>query len=188
MKNFVYIVVMGAVFFFGWMASEPEETPQPNQSTLVQIDRSKPVTEMYAELMNEESKAQYDKMHAQLQEYEQKKEERHNRWMLVVYVCGVIAVLPTLYMLLQFVSGKLDLHTGADVARVFGVCIGAGILLFAVNLSALYLMFYAERSIQVMALAAILFGGGAALWIASLKTKKKEQEMAETKNENKQLV
>ena len=173
MKNILYIVVMAAVFFFGSMMMEPEEKPQPNQSALEHVERSTPVTEMYAELMNEESKAQYDKMHAQLEEYEQKRDERHNRLMLMVWICAAIATIPTLSLFGQFLLGKLELKTAKDVLHVFGVSIGLGIVLFAINLTAVYLMFYAERSVQMMALAVILFGGGAALWIASFKTKRK---------------
>lgn len=180
MKNIIYIVVMGAVFLFGWMALEPEEKPQPNHSAAEQLIGREDISEMYEELMNEESKAQYDKMHAQLEEYEHKSEERHNRWMLMVYLCGAIAAMPTLYMLGQLLLGKLGLKSAKDVLYVFGVNIGLGIVLFVINLTAVYLMFYAERNIKTMALTVILFGGGAALWMASARTKKKEQETTET--------
>lgn len=173
MKNVLYTIVLGLVFFLGAMYLEPEEEPKLNQPAPALIDGSRSIPEMYEELMNEESKAQYDKMHAQMEEYQQKKEERHNRWMLMVYICAAIAVIPTINMLGQFVLGKLELKSAKDVLYVFSVCIGLGVVLFAINLGAVYLMFYAERSIQTMALAAILFGGGAALWIASFRTKKK---------------
>ena len=130
-------------------------------------------SERYEQLLDEETRQKWNKMNSQMEEYQQKKEERHNRWMLMVYICAAIAVIPTINMLGQFVLGKLELKSAKDVLYIFSVCIGLGILLFAINLGAVYLMFYAERSIQVMALAAILFGGGAALWIASFRTKKK---------------
>ena len=94
--------------------------------------------------------------------------------MLMVWICAAIATMPTLYMFSQFVQGKLELKSAKDVLYIFSVCIGSGIALFAINLAGTYLMFYAERSIQMMALAAILFGGGAALWIASFRTKRKQ--------------
>lgn len=175
MKNIFYIIVLAAVFFFGSMMMEPEEKPQPNHSMIEEYVGNEDISKMYEELMNEESKAQYDKMLAQMEEYEQKREEHHNRWMLMVYICAAIAAMPTLYMLWQLILGKLELHSAKDVLCVFGVSIGSGIVLFAINLAAVYLMFYAERSVQAMALAVILFGGGAALWIASLRTKKKNQ-------------
>ncbi len=173
MKNVLYTIVLGLVFFLGAMYLEPEDEPSPNKPTSSLVDGSRSIPEMYEELMNEESKAQFDKMHAQMEEFQQKKEERHNRWMLMVYICAAIAFIPTINMLGQFVLGKLELKSAKDVLYVFSVCIGLGVVLFAINLGAVYLMFYAERSIQVMALAAILFGGGAALWIASFRTKKK---------------
>lgn len=173
MKNVLYTIVLGLVFFLGAMYLEPEDEPSPNKPTSSLVDGSRSIPEMYEELMNEESKAQFDKMHAQMEEFQQKKEERHNRWMLMVYICAAIAFIPTINMLGQFVLGKLELKSAKDVLYVFSVCIGLGVVLFAINLGAVYLMFYAERSIQAMALAAILFGGGAALWIASFRTKKK---------------
>ena len=185
MKNFVYIVVMGAVFFLGSIYLEPEEKPQPNHSAIEQYIGREDISEMYEELMNEESKAQFDKMHAQLEEYEQKSEERHNRLMLMVYVCAAIAAMPTLYLFWQLILGKLDLKTAIDVLRVFGISIGLGIVLFVINVTGVYLMFYAERDVKNIALTILLFGGGAALWIASVRTKKKEQEMPETKNDEK---
>lgn len=155
------------------MYLQPEDEREPNRSTLGLVDRNKPINEMYSELMNEELKAQYDKMQAQLEEYEQKREESHNRWMLVVWICAAIAAMPTFYMLVQWLRGKLDLKTAKDVLYVFGVCIGMGVVLFAIHLTAFYLMFYAERSVQTMALALVLFGGGATLWIATLRASKK---------------
>lgn len=133
-------------------------------------------SERYEQLLDEETRQKWDKMNSQMEEYQQKKEEHHNRWMLMVYICAAIAVIPTINMLGQFVLGKLELKSAKDVLYIFSVCIGLGILLFAINLGAVYLMFYAERSIQVMALAAILFGGGAALWIASFRTKRKQSK------------
>lgn len=173
MKFVSYTIVIALALFLGTMYLQPEDEPSPNKPTSSLIDGSRSIPEMYEELMNEESKAQYDKMHAQMEEYQQKKEEHHNRWMLMVYICAAIAVIPTINMLGQFVLGKLELKSAKDVLYIFSVCIGLGVVLFAINLGAVYLMFYAERSIQAMALAAILFGGGAALWIASFRTKKK---------------
>jgi hypothetical protein len=74
MKNIFYIIVLAAVFFFGSMMMEPEEKPQPNHSMIEEYVGNEDISKMYEELMNEESKAQYDKMHAQMEEYEQKRE------------------------------------------------------------------------------------------------------------------
>ena len=74
MKKIMPSLVIALVFFLGTMYLQPEEEPKPNQSAPTLVDGSRSVTEMYAELMNEESKVQFDKMHAQMEEYQKKKE------------------------------------------------------------------------------------------------------------------
>ena len=177
MKKLLPVIVMTLVMFFGSMYMEPEKKVVGNESVISMMDKGKPVSKIYEELMNEDSKAQYEKMQSQMDDYLQKKEERHRRWMLLVYVCAAIAIIPVGNMFIQLLKGNLGSLTVGDMLYIFSVCIGTGILVFLINLGGSYLMFFAERSIQVMVLAVILFGGGAALWIASFRTKKKNQRL-----------
>lgn len=177
MKKLFPIIVMTLVMFFGSMYLEPEREVMSNKSAVSIIDNEKPVSKIYEELMNEESKAQYEKMQSQMDDYLQKKEKHHRRWMLLVYISVAIAIIPMGNMFIQLLKGNLGSLSFGDMLYIFCVCISTGVLVFLVNLGGSYLMFFAERSIQVMALSVILFGGGAALWIASLKTKKYQKKL-----------
>lgn len=177
MKKLLPVVIMAFVMFFGSMYMESEEETVSNEAEVSMMDKGKPVSKMYEELMNEESKAQYEKMQSQMDDYLQKKEKRHRRWMLMVYVCAAISVIPVAGMFVQLLRGRLGSLTAGDMLYIFGVCIGTGIMVFLINLGGSYLMFFAERSIQVMALAVLLFGGGAALWVASFRAKKRNQRI-----------
>ena len=182
MNKLISFIVTFVIMFGGSILLQPEEVkPVEDESVRLLINNGKPVSEMYEELMNEESKAQYEKMQSQMDDYLRKKEEHHRNWMLMVIACAALAIMPTLNMFIQLLRGKLGLVSVRDVLYVFGICIGTGILLFVFNLGGVYLMFFAERSIQNLAVVILLFGGGSLLWYASFKTKKKNQDLIETK-------
>ena len=102
----------------------------------------------------------------------------------MIAVCAVLAVIPIVKMFILLLRHKLGDLSVSDVFYILGVCIGSGILFFVINLTGTYLMFFAERSVQILALSAILFCGGAALWYTSFKSKKKEPKLTETTEES----
>ena len=167
MNKLLSFIITFVIMFGGSMLLQPEEEPVEDESVRLLINNGKPVSEMYEELMNEESKAQYEKMQSQMNDYFRKKEEHHRHWILMVFVCAVLAIMPSVNMFIQLLRGKLGLVSVRDVLYVFGICIGTGILLFVFK--------------QNLAVVILLFGGGSLLWYASFKTKKKNQESVETK-------
>ncbi len=181
MNKLISFIVTFVIMFGGSILLQPEEEPVEDESVMLMINNGKPISKMYEELMNEETKAQYEKMQSQMNDYFRKKEEHRRNWILMVILCAALAIMPTVNMFIQLLRGKLGLVSVRDVLYVFGICIGTGILLFVFNLCGVYLMFFAERSIQNLAVVIILFGGGSLLWYASFKTKKKNQDLIETK-------
>lgn len=180
MNKLLSFIITFVIMFGGSMLLQPEEEPVEDESVRLLINNGKPVSEMYEELMNEETKAQYEKMQSQMNDYFRKKEEHHRHWILMVFVCAVLAIMPSVNMFIQLLRGKLGLVSVRDVLYVFGICIVTGILLFVFNLGGVYLMFFAERSIQNLAVVILLFGGGSLLWYSSFKTKKKNKDLIET--------
>ena len=166
MKHVLYAVIF-AITFLGTMYFYPDTERVPNNPTVSETGKNKAASEEYAAWWDDALKAQHDQA-TETDAYDKKPDGKDKSLMLTVCLSAILAIIPTAYLLIQYMRNGLGLTSLREVLYVFGISVCTGVVCFALHTTALYIMFYAERSVRHMVLAAVLFGGGISLLTASI--------------------
>lgn len=127
----------------------------------------------YDSLLDDESRALYQKMHRQMEEYEVKAEEGKTDWVFILAVCAVplVVFLGRFFYYYLKDGNKPSLR---ELLYVVGFVVFIALVLYLLHTTSFYLRFYADEKLRTAAVIAIVIIGAIVLWIRS--TKKNDSE------------
>lgn len=134
---------------------------------------------IYMSYMDDDTKAQIQKMRSEMARIEQQEQEREQHqllWYLLLAGCAVSAVIVTGGIFREVFQG----HDDAPVRRKLSaaaVCLCGGAVILLLDAGWLYLSFEASQKEQKLILFAILLALGIALWIYTKNLNKENKEI-----------
>ena len=92
----------------------------------------------------------------------------------IIIFCALSALFPLLYVIVQYLCGRLSLTSTRDFLSVIAICLGCGVLLFINRLAYSYIMFIADRNERMLAFTIIMIAAAIALWYFARRAKSKQ--------------
>lgn len=162
------LLMMGA-YLVMTHAAQPQSS-EKNAFELPEITDDNP----YSIYITGESRVQYEKMQKEIKKYIQKREENRARMRYIIIFCALSALFPLLYVIVQYLCGRLSLTSTRDFLSVIAICLGCGVLLFINRLAYSYIMFIADRNERMLAFTIIMIAAAIALWYFARRAKSKQ--------------
>ena len=171
---FVIVLIMVGGYLFA-VYGEPSDSLQQSTPDFSFTDGSNP----YESIMTPESKALFEKMQAQMDTIEQQKQDRERKWLIAYIVCGVVALIPTLKVIIDYLRGKLPRTTLKNGIQTAVLLLIGAVVLFFINLGWFYFHFSMSHSEQMMAFNILIILAAVLLWYYARKASRKDRERRE---------
>ena len=150
-------------------ASSAQSSMERYQLEMKKIEGGSP----YEELLDEESRAQYEKMNRQMDEILQKEEQTRTKWMYIFIICAIPPLMFMGFILYSYINDKTYRPKTKEVIVVSCVTIALGMLLYLMNVLFFYLKFYANEKIQALIVFIAMIIAAVFLYHYNKKKKKK---------------
>ena len=162
MKKFFLLASIVTMFSLGIQA---EETLDPMFDSIMseaeqQLDNDAYLDNL-AKMYGAETNEQYQSMHKQLREYEERRDaaeaqRKAKRWLAFVLSLSM-ALLPSFVILKRVITGELQPANAVAVWRTVGTLLFYGIVIFGLNYAWLWCMFTGKTQIMGIVLGMLLF-------------------------------
>ncbi len=130
-------------------------------------------TEQYKKLMDAVTAEKYEKMSSQMKEYSERKEEQDHKWRICIIACVIISLLPVFKVVKGYLCGELPKPSAGELMSAGFLCLSGSVVIFLLNLAALYMSFHAGYQEQMALFCVIILACAIALWyFARRKTSK----------------
>lgn len=179
-RKSIIVLLIAILLFFGaycaFLWAAPSNGSNMKSSEIYQEEISKTMSENpYESLLDDDSRAQYDKLNQQMEEILKQEEEQKAARTRMILFCAIPPLLFLGYVVYCYAKPDGIKATPMEIFIAIVVSIVVAALLFLIHLVFFYMKFHAESNIKALFLGLVMLVAAIVLWRKHIKEKQKKE-------------